>query len=154
MILEEDGVLMLCSDGLSDMDLVEQNWQQFAEGLLRSGTSLEDSAQQWIDLANKENGSDNISLVLTQFQVTDPTRKVAFGTSSEEPELAAVETAPEVTTSIAPKKRRGCLGLLLVLILGGGLAAWSIADPGGFNGVRDRIQREVQPRLEQWLPKS
>ena len=155
LILEEDGVLMLCSDGLSDMDLVEQNWQQFAEGLLRSGTSLEDSAQQWIDLANKENGSDNISLVLTQFQVTDPARKVAFGTSSEEPEIDAVGAAPETITSIAPKKRRGCLGLLLVLLLGGGgLAAWSIVDPGGFNGVRDRIQREVQPRLEQWLPKS
>ena len=147
--------MLFRSDGLSDMDLVEQHWQQFAEGLLRSGTSLEDSAQQWIDLANKENGSDNISLVLTQFQVTDPTRKVAFGTSAAEPEIAAVDETPEATTAIVPKKRRGCLGLLLVLILGGGgLAAWSIADPGGFNGVRDRIQREVQPRLEQWLPKS
>ncbi len=154
-ILEEDGVLMLCSDGLSDRDLVEQHWQGFAEGLLLSGTSLEDSAQQWVDLANKENGSDNISLVLTQCQVTDPARKVAFS-AIPEPQINTSEVPAEITRFIAPKKqRKGCLGLLLVVLVGcGGVVAWSMTDPIGFNGVRDRIQLEVQPRLQQWLPKS
>ena len=154
-ILEEDGVLLLCSDGLSDRDLVEQHWQQLAEGLLRSGLSLEDSAQQWVDLANKENGSDNISLVLTQCQVTDLTRKVAFSTRTESGSSTA-EVVPEATSVIGPKKqRKGCLALLLAILLGGGgIAAWSIVDPVRFNGVRDRIQQEVQPRLQQWLPKS
>jgi hypothetical protein len=107
-------------------------------------------------LANKENGSDNISLVLTQCQVTDPARKVAFA-AIPEPEIDTSEVAAEIIPYIAPKKqRKGCLGLLLVVVLVGfgGVGAWSITDPGGFNGVRDRIQQEIQPRLQQWLPKS
>ena len=154
-ILEEDGVLLLCSDGLSDMDLVEQHWQEVAEGLFRSGLSLEDSAQRWVDLANKENGSDNISLVLTQCQVTPQTRTLTFA-APPEPEINTPDVAGEIIPFVTPQKQRmGCLGLLLLVLVGcGGVAAWSIADPGGFNGVRDRIQLEIQPRLQQWLPKS
>ncbi len=150
-ILEENGVLMLCSDGLSDMDLVEQHWRGVAEDLLRSGLSLEDSAQQWVELANKENGTDNISLVLTECQVTPQARRVAFE-ATPDPEIKSSEVAAEIVTYVAPKKQwGGCLGLLLLAVVGfGGVAAWSIVDPGGFSGVRDRIQLEVQQRL----PKS
>jgi protein phosphatase len=34
----EDGILLLCSDGLSDRNLVESSWQEHASSILKSGT--------------------------------------------------------------------------------------------------------------------
>jgi protein phosphatase len=65
LILEEDGILLLCSDGLSDRNLVEKSWQDYALPILTGGLALEDALRQWIELANQENGHDNISMVLT-----------------------------------------------------------------------------------------
>ncbi|WP_427159454.1 protein phosphatase 2C domain-containing protein [Aliinostoc sp. HNIBRCY26] len=64
LILEEDGILLLCSDGLSDRNLVEKSWQDYAVPILTGELALADAVQQWIDLANQENGHDNISVVL------------------------------------------------------------------------------------------
>lgn len=65
-ILEEEGILLLCSDGLSDRNTVEQSWQEFAKPLLKNKISLEAAVQSWIDLANEKNGHDNTSVVLTR----------------------------------------------------------------------------------------
>jgi protein phosphatase len=65
-ILEEDGILLLCSDGLSDKNTVEQSWQEFAKPVLKNKISLEAAVQSWIDLANEKNGHDNTSVVLTR----------------------------------------------------------------------------------------
>ncbi len=69
-ILEEDGILLLCSDGLSDHNLVEQFWQSYAVPLLTGQISIKDAALNWINLANEKNGSDNISVVLTLCRVS------------------------------------------------------------------------------------
>ncbi|MFB2894114.1 serine/threonine-protein phosphatase [Aerosakkonemataceae cyanobacterium BLCC-F50] len=65
-ILEEDGILLLCSDGLSDRNTVEQSWQEFAKPVLKNKMTLEAAVQSWIDLANEKNGHDNTSVVLTR----------------------------------------------------------------------------------------
>lgn len=65
-ILEEDGILLLCSDGLSDKNTVEQSWQEFAKPVLKNKISLEAAVQSWIDLANEKNGHDNTSITLTR----------------------------------------------------------------------------------------
>lgn len=65
-ILEEDGILLLCSDGLSDKNTVEQSWQEFAKPVLKNKISLEAAVEAWIDLANEKNGHDNTSIVLTR----------------------------------------------------------------------------------------
>ncbi len=151
-ILEEDGLLLICSDGLSDMNLVEQHWLSFADQM-RSGQSLEDTAQAWVDLANEKNGSDNISLVLTQFQVTEPNRKVPFAPDeSEAPRTPEPETPLEKPTQ--KKKKNRFLWSLLVLLLGGaGLGTWFLVDQKGFERVVNQIQGEVQPRIQNLLPK-
>ncbi len=69
-ILEEDGILLLCSDGLSDNDLVEQSWQDFAVPVLTGELSVEDAVSSLIKLANQKNGHDNISVVLTHCRVS------------------------------------------------------------------------------------
>jgi protein phosphatase len=71
----EDGILLLCSDGLSDRNLVESSWQNYAEQILRSETPLEQAVQSWLDLAHSQNGDDNISLVLMSCQISRPMLK-------------------------------------------------------------------------------
>ncbi|BAZ38744.1 protein-serine/threonine phosphatase [Calothrix sp. NIES-4101] len=70
LIIDEDAVLLLCSDGLSDNHLVERSWQDFALPVLNGIMTLEDALYAWIRLANQTNGHDNISLVMTYCRVS------------------------------------------------------------------------------------
>ncbi|MBD2683381.1 MULTISPECIES: protein phosphatase 2C domain-containing protein [Nostoc] len=69
-ILEEDGILLLCSDGLSDRNWVEQYWQDYIKPVFAGEVTLEDAVSNWINLANEKNGRDNISVVLTYCRVS------------------------------------------------------------------------------------
>ncbi|MEH2291074.1 PP2C family protein-serine/threonine phosphatase [Nostoc sp.] len=69
-ILEEDGILLLCSDGLSDRNWVEQSWQDYAIPVLTGQLTVEDAVCNWINLANEKNGHDNTSVVLTYCRVS------------------------------------------------------------------------------------
>ncbi|YAF95327.1 MAG: protein phosphatase 2C domain-containing protein [Nodularia sp. CChRGM 3473] len=69
-ILEEDGLLLLCSDGLSDHNWVEQSWQDYAIPVLTGQLAIEDAVRDWINLANEKNGHDNTSVVLTLCRVS------------------------------------------------------------------------------------
>jgi protein phosphatase len=72
----EDGILLLCSDGLSDRNLVESSWQDYAAGILQADIPLTEAVQSWLALAHRENGDDNISLVLMSCQVSAKTSNV------------------------------------------------------------------------------
>jgi len=69
-ILEEDGVLLLCSDGLSDQDWVEKSWKDYAIPLLTGQMTADDAVHNWINLAHEKKAQDNISVVLTLYRVT------------------------------------------------------------------------------------
>ena len=146
-LIEDDGLLLLCSDGLSDHDLVEASWTEFSESVMRQGVTLDVAAQGWIDLANERNGSDNISLVLTRFQVSDPTRKVIQ--IAQPPEvIEPIAPIEDPIPEIVPKKKKNVLWFwMLVLFMMGGLggaAGWSIVDPIGFGQLRDRITTQLR----------
>ncbi|NEQ25826.1 MAG: serine/threonine phosphatase, partial [Microcoleus sp. SIO2G3] len=67
--LNEDLILLLCSDGLTDNGLIENHWRTHLEPLLNFQNSLEQGANQLIDLANQYNGHDNITAVLIRARV-------------------------------------------------------------------------------------
>ncbi|HLO86422.1 MAG TPA: serine/threonine phosphatase [Nostocaceae cyanobacterium] len=67
--INEDTLLLLASDGLSDNDLLETHWQTHLEPLLSSSTSLESGVNNLIDLANQYNGHDNITAILIRVKV-------------------------------------------------------------------------------------
>lgn len=67
--LNEDTLLVLASDGLSDNDLLEYHWQAHLEPLLDSGTNLEVGVSDLIDLANDYNGHDNITAIAIRVTV-------------------------------------------------------------------------------------
>ncbi|MGM3309054.1 PP2C family protein-serine/threonine phosphatase [Anabaena sp. WFMT] len=101
-ILEEDGILLLCSDGLSDHNWVEKSWRDYATPVLTGRLSVEDAAQKWVKLANEKNGQDNTSVVLTLCRISQaylvpitPAPMVLEPVETEELEI----TAPEIETS-------------------------------------------------------
>ncbi|MEH2183072.1 serine/threonine phosphatase [Nostoc sp.] len=67
--INEDTLLLLASDGLSDNDLLETHWQTHLEPLLSSGVNLERGVTDLIDLANQHNGHDNITGILVRAKV-------------------------------------------------------------------------------------
>lgn len=101
-ILDEDGILLLCSDGLSDHNWVEQSWQDYAIPVLDGRLSVEDAVGDWINLANQKNGHDNTSVVLTLCRVSK--EYLVPVTRSQQPveivEIVKVEP-PEAEESLA-----------------------------------------------------
>jgi protein phosphatase len=67
--LNEDSLLILCSDGLTDNNLLETHWKTHVEPLLSSQTNLEQGVNRLIDLANQYNGHDNITALVIQAKV-------------------------------------------------------------------------------------
>jgi protein phosphatase len=66
----EDTLLLLCSDGLSDNNLVEDYLDSHIDPLLRGKKDLESGMDELIDLANKVNGHDNISAIAIRLKVS------------------------------------------------------------------------------------
>ncbi len=90
IILDEDGLLLLCSDGLSDNGQIEQAWSESVSPIMGGQVSLEQAAQDWVNLANERNGHDNVSVVVNRCRV-----------SPEYPVLMAGEPASEAPTTPA-----------------------------------------------------
>jgi protein phosphatase len=67
--IQEDTILLLCSDGLSDNELVENHWQTHLSPLLSSSSNLEEGLSKLMNLANQNNGHDNITAVLVRLKV-------------------------------------------------------------------------------------
>jgi protein phosphatase len=69
MEITEDCLLLLCSDGLSDNNFVEENWSEHLEPLLSSRANLQDGLFKLVDLANDHNGHDNITVILLRVKL-------------------------------------------------------------------------------------
>ncbi len=135
-VIEEDGLLLLCSDGLSDNDWVEKSWSEMVPAILRGEKSLEAGVQDWIEIANLKNGHDNASVVLMYCGVSAQ-QLVVLKTATDLSSTASIESEPteaskalmnEETAASAPSgfwsQPRwpvllliGLLGLILVGVL-------------------------------------
>ncbi|MBD2098509.1 protein phosphatase 2C domain-containing protein [Trichocoleus sp. FACHB-591] len=176
-IVEEDGLLLLCSDGLSDNGLIERAWVDYAEPVLRGKLSLSAAVQALIDLANQHNGYDNTSVVLMHCRVSsdfqlnwfDPKRatnatsgwpadmseasKALLYGESDEAETPA--TAAPVSTVTRKRNRFVVVLSLLILLAGGGTAgliAWSQLNPQGFQQLRQRLPNPLNQALPPGSP--
>jgi len=79
-VLDENCVFLLCSDGLSDSDRVEQFWQQVLQPLVLEDRATERSTAEvgkhLVDLANEHNGHDNVTVALITAQVIRPSERM------------------------------------------------------------------------------
>lgn len=67
--IEEDCLIFLCSDGISDNDLVEENWETYLLPLISSSQDLERGLRKLMEFANEFNGHDNLTGVLVRLKV-------------------------------------------------------------------------------------
>ncbi len=70
LILDEECLLLLCSDGLSDFDRIEEMYSEHILPILTEHLSLSASCQNLINQGNFLNGHDNITVVLVRCQAT------------------------------------------------------------------------------------
>ncbi|MEL7034246.1 MAG: protein phosphatase 2C domain-containing protein [Cyanobacteria bacterium J06592_8] len=141
-IIEEDGLLLLCSDGLSDNDWVEKSWAAYAPAVLQGEKSLESAVEGWINLANTHNGHDNTSVVLTYCGVS-PQKLILIETPAKPSVSEEIESEPTEAskalmydeeeaeqqtkpTSSGLKQWQQILLVITIaaLVIGGGLAIW------------------------------
>ena len=67
--ITEDCLILLCSDGLSDNEFIEQNWSEHLEPLISSDSNLQEGLFKFVDLADRHNGHDNITAVLLKIKL-------------------------------------------------------------------------------------
>jgi protein phosphatase len=75
--INEDMLLVLVSDGLSDNDCLETHWQTHLQPLLSSASNLGTGIQNLIELGNEHNGHDNITSILVRVKVR-PSQQSCF----------------------------------------------------------------------------
>jgi protein phosphatase len=156
-VLEEEGLLLLCSDGLSDRDLVEQSWMNYAALILREKVSLESAVHSWLELANDRNGHDNTSIVLTYCQVSASLSELPRKQSLIEPEISSSElhkgetvvSDVDLVPDIVPTRRKSRtllpLRIFLMLLLSSalGLGIWYSVDPVSFNQRFNQLRERL-----------
>ncbi|NJL45588.1 MAG: serine/threonine-protein phosphatase [Leptolyngbyaceae cyanobacterium SM2_3_12] len=72
LVLDEPGILLLCSDGLSDHYRIEDAWANYIGLIIKDIVTLDSAVASWIELANQKNGHDNTAVVLMQHKLYTP----------------------------------------------------------------------------------
>ncbi len=62
--LTESTLFLLCSDGLCDNDAIEQNWETHLLPILNKQIDVQTGVDNLIELGNKVNGHDNLTVIL------------------------------------------------------------------------------------------
>ena len=68
-MIEDDCIFLLCTDGLSDFDRVEQYWRHEITPVLDGKQDLPQAVSNLINIANRDNGHDNVTVALVHCKV-------------------------------------------------------------------------------------
>lgn len=139
--VDSDCIFVLCSDGLSDRDRVEQYWESEILPVLQGSSTLTTVRDRLLKIANTQNGHDNVTIALLHFKVSPKTTQelpeiyvppaISFNddtitdTSSE---LSGSDESAMQTELIVVDKNKSrsiwllSLGILILLGIGGALA--------------------------------
>lgn len=125
-ILDEECVFLLCSDGLSDNDRVEEVWQSEIVPILDSKADVARVAHRLIEIANTRNGHDNVTVGLIHCQ----TRKASGSKNlqliapnlAQPTRIAAPQSSSQLRTEILEPRRINWLKVGLILLALFGLA--------------------------------
>lgn len=90
-VIDEDCIFLLCSDGLSDRDRVEQYWEACALPVLEGKKDLQTLAQELLNVGNSLNGHDNVTIGLLYCQAK-PSPQVERSPVPPPPEVVASPT--------------------------------------------------------------
>ncbi|MCL2924066.1 MAG: protein phosphatase 2C domain-containing protein [Trichodesmium sp. MAG_R04] len=124
--IDEDSIFLICSDGLSDQDRVEEFWQIEILPLLDGKIDLVTVRERLIEIANTKNGHDNVTIALIYYQVTSkgqiteislPLIDVSSSSSSQ-----FVNDKPKTLTYNLEYKTWWFYRLVILILLGLGLS--------------------------------
>lgn len=96
-----DSLILLCSDGLSDHDLVDRLWTSELLPVLQGDRPVADAAPRLISLANTHNGHDNVTVGLLRLSPQPLTAIAPVPVELVEPSRTPV-TAPPATVPVRP----------------------------------------------------
>jgi protein phosphatase len=118
MIVDEECIFLLCSDGISDRDRVDQYWQTEILPVLEGKVDLATACQRTINMANTHNGHDNSTVALVHCQVKQPV-EAGQNTASEFPtDLATAALAHSDTLLLANPETSGSIDRQRVRTIG------------------------------------
>jgi protein phosphatase len=143
LVIDEECVFLLCSDGLSDNNRVDQFWQNDVLPLLEGKIDLMTAGNRLINTANTRNGHDNSSIALIHCRVKQPRETAAVHTNNRT-SLPGLNLAPSDTLMLAgppvdatpAKKSKSAMALLLL----GALLAIGMAG-----GVTWQLSKQSTP---------
>lgn len=93
-ILDGDGIFLLCSDGLSDGDRVEEYWESEILPVLNGQIDAKTAVERLVEIANTQNGHDNVTISLLHYRLLG---------GSNPPPLAHPESQRTVLSSPEPR---------------------------------------------------
>jgi protein phosphatase len=93
-IIDEDCVFLLCSDGLSDYDRVEEVWRSEILPILEGKADIGTVSQRLVEIANQKNGHDNVTVGIVHCQLVPVNQQRSFTP-------AQVATQPTVKQGIS-----------------------------------------------------
>ena len=147
LVIDEDCVFLLCSDGLSDNDLVEQYWETEILPVLQGKKDLDTVAEQLIELANHLNGHDNVTVSLVKCSVSNQQNPLTIDYHDQPTTQTQRPDSQSFWKRHRGKNFCGGVGLLLLMIaifMGGVSLAYAF-----FPEVRESIdQFHKQLRLK------
>ncbi|MEO0375481.1 MAG: serine/threonine phosphatase [Cyanobacteria bacterium P01_A01_bin.17] len=79
LTIAEDTVLLLCSDGLTDHDLLETHCSTHLIPILNYRIGLQQGVNQLINLANQYNGHDNVTVLAIRIKVHPQQQNIRMG---------------------------------------------------------------------------
>jgi protein phosphatase len=143
-LVDETGVLLLCSDGLSDNHRIEDAWANYIGLIVKDIVSLDAAVASWIELANQKNGHDNTSVVLMYCKVVGRAALVSSLTAQQEmPTQETGSMAPALLYGESREDMTGEMGkpirdrrfwpifaaiAALILMAGGGVVWWFLTQ--------------------------
>lgn len=74
LIVDGEALFLLCSDGLSDGDRVEQYWESELAPILSGERDVETAGRRLLEIANQQNGHDNVTVALIHCRVQPPAK--------------------------------------------------------------------------------
>jgi protein phosphatase len=105
LVLDETGILLLCSDGLSDNYRIEDAWANYIGLIVKDIVTLEAAVASWIELANQKNGHDNTAVVLMHHKVLSPAvPPEGYGEAPATPAADRVSTEEAVLYGESPSQ--------------------------------------------------
>ncbi len=102
--LDEDCVILLCSDGLSDNDRVEEYWQTEILPILEGNIDPSLAAQRLVQIANTQNGHDNVTVALLHCHVTQHPSPAPIPPPALEQLTLLAATKPSIAYHPAPSR--------------------------------------------------